>query len=287
MRKRFVKIAIAVVLLAAFLWSPFSNYGISYIVMKGYSRIHQQKSLMEEKGISLRIPGGGATEEKDWYPFVMTFHPGGSFGRFIGEENVNLTILYNFPAFDVWRGCSLLYNPDSPYYNSFYGAYLVSGKTEEGAPYGFLENGSLDPDSVAEVPQYDFQRLVLEDMGIKKNQMVFDWEITGMEENVSYAGSSGWTRVDADLLVNGVLHVKEEFHRSYLQYGPPSYALEGNEAEPFEPVAMKGRIYGKYFSQWETGVFFYILASEQSVLEICDQEILSHSELKKEGGRDG
>ena len=39
-----------------------------------------------------------------------------------------LAKLYNFPAFDLrWgKGCSRLYDPTSPYYNAFYGAYLVT-----------------------------------------------------------------------------------------------------------------------------------------------------------------
>lgn len=279
MKKRFVKIMIVIVLLAAFIWSPFSNYGISLLVMKVYSGIHQQQSLLAEKEISLQVPGGGATKEKDWYPFVMTFDCGDSFGRFIGEKEVDLTILYNFPAFDVWKGCSLLYDHDSPYYNGFYGAYLVSGKTEEGLPYGFQRDGSLDLESVAQVPQYDFQRLVLADMGISPQQMVFDWTITGVKEDVPYAGSSGWTQVDAQILVNGVLHQRETFHRSYLQYGPPAYDLKEAGAAAFETVAMKGRVYGKYFPQWDTGIFFYVLAADQEVLEDCDQYILSHSRL--------
>lgn len=97
--------------------------------MSVYSGMHERQSIMEAKGIELSIPGGGATSEADWYPFVMTFNPSAeSFCRFIGEANRKLTILYNFPAFDLrWgKGCSRLYDPTSPYYNAFYGAYLVT-----------------------------------------------------------------------------------------------------------------------------------------------------------------
>ena len=116
-------------LLASFVLSPFSKYILSLSVMSVYSGMHERQSIMHEKGIELAIPGGSATKEMDWYPFVMTFNPSEvSFCRFIGETNRKLTILYNFPAFDLrWgKGCSRLYDPTSPYYNAFYGAYLVT-----------------------------------------------------------------------------------------------------------------------------------------------------------------
>ncbi|MFR8519235.1 MAG: hypothetical protein ACLVC2_15275, partial [Emergencia timonensis] len=72
-RKLFITGIIAAVL-AVFLWLPLSNYPISLAVMKVYSGIHKSNSVMEQKGISLEIPGGGITQEKDWYPFVMTFN---------------------------------------------------------------------------------------------------------------------------------------------------------------------------------------------------------------------
>ena len=111
MKKRLLKAAAAFIILAVFLWSPFSNYPVSLAVMKIYSGIHERDSIMTEKGIELRIPGGGVTREKDWYPFVMTFNDDAGFRRFTGEADVKLTILYNFPAFDLSKGCSRLYDP--------------------------------------------------------------------------------------------------------------------------------------------------------------------------------
>lgn len=280
-KRKLILAGMIVVLLAAFLWSPFSNYPISLAVMKIYSGIHEKDSIMEQKGIRFTVPGGGLTEEKDWYPFVMTFHAGESFGRFIGQENLSLTILYNFPAFDWKKGCSRLYDPASPYYNSFYGAYLVDGKTKEGLPYGFGPDGELDPKTTAQVPQFDFQRLVLADLGISQSRMVFDWKISDIKKDVFYAESEGWTRVDAELTVNGVFHKKEDYRRSYLQYGPPSSTFADGNIAPFEPVEMKGRLYGKYFAQWDVSAFFYILASEEDVLLTCDEEILSRSVLEE------
>ncbi|SCJ41090.1 Uncharacterised protein [uncultured Eubacterium sp.] len=288
-RKLFITGVIFAVLFV-FLCLPLSRYPISLAVMKIYSGLHERDSLMEKKGISLEIPGGGTTEEKDWYPFVMTFNDSAGFRQFIREKDgelpyemenpLELTILYNFPAFDILKGCSDLYNPQSPYYNSFYGAYLVSGRTAEGGPYGFSADGSLDLEATSQVPQFDFQRLVLTHLGIRSRQQIFDWKMQSVRKNVDYGGSSGWTRVDASLITNGVIHRPEGFQRSYLQYGSCAYVPKDYGMDSFAPVSMRGRLYGKYFADWDTSIFFYIMAADEDVLESCDAKILSKSVLK-------
>lgn len=101
--------------------------GRSVAVMSVYSRMNGRGSLTAEKGLRIRMPGGLSTLKKDWYPFVMTFEAGTDFGRAAGCPGARLTILYNFGAFGL-QGRSSLYDPDSPYFNSFYGAYLWSSR---------------------------------------------------------------------------------------------------------------------------------------------------------------
>ena len=286
MKRKRIAVCAGLLALTVFVLNPFFRYPLSLLVMKVYSGVHQTESLMEEKKIELSVPGGGDTEETDWYPFVMTFNADQSFSSFTGEENLRLTILYNFPAFDLWKGCSRLYDPDSSYYSSFYGAYLLSGRDEKGNPYGFTEKGRIDIEKIAQVPEFDYQYLVLSDFGISPTERIFDWNVTGIEEEVTYAEIDGWTRVDADLTANGTIHERNGYCRSYLQYGIPAWSPEDKGTEPFAPVKMKGRVYGRYFSEQDTGVFFYVLAADEAVLEECDRRILSRSTVhsEKNGG---
>ena len=286
-KKKTAAIVAAVALaLMFFIISPLFPYAVSLSVMSVYSHIHEADSIMANKGIELAIPGGGETSEDDWYPFVMTFNPGEAFGRTVGDRNLELTILYNFGAFDLRRGCSRLYDRDSDYYNSFYGAYLVTRKDDGSkaskdsmtAPFGFDSQGNMDPEQTAIVPKFDFQHLVLGDFGIRTSEQVFEWTAETISEDVSYLGRDGWSRVDASLLVNGASHVKDGFRHSYLQYGSPGYDISEDDA--FKPVSMRGRIYGRYFEEWDTSVFFYILTPEKETLERCDREILSKSRLE-------
>ncbi len=313
--RRIALLVLAAAILA-FLLSPLKNYPVSLAVMRVYSHMHWEDSIMAEKGIDLSIPGGGRTEETDWYPFVMAFNDTAGFRRFTGQDALELTILYNFPAFDIGRGCSRLYDPASPYYGGFYGAYLVSGRVTEADgtkhPYGFLPDGALDAGAVAEVPRYDLQHLVLSDLGLAYEDMVFDWQVQGTAQNIGYAGSDGWARVDALLTVNGPAHERTRFRRSYLQYGPPGFEpaepaqgmetvgrasagrldVTGGDASAsdaerdFLPVEMRGRVYGKYFPEWDTSVFFYVLARDAAVVETCDRQILSASRLEAADARE-
>lgn len=307
-------LAAAAVLLVVFALSPLSKYLVSLSVMSVYSGVHERQSIMEEKGIELSIPGGGATSEADWYPFVMTFNPSAeSFCRFIGEANRELTILYNFPAFDLRRGkgCSRLYDPTSPYYNAFYGAYLVTdtadvsetgdtsltdtadisdperqegtaagGKVSNRArpPFGFHADGSLDLAKTGLVPQYDFEQLVLRDFGLLAQDMQFDWTVREVQRVDGFLGYGGWSCVDADLTVSGAFHRANGFRQSYLQYGTPKY--DAYSDDPFAPVNMRGRVYARYFPEWESSVFFYVMAPSWEVVDNCDQQILQKSKLR-------
>lgn len=275
-KKNFLGHVLALLLL--FLLSPVSNVFYSMAVMGVYSKINEADSLMTTEEIDLSIPGGLTTLRSDWYPFVMTFEANSGFRRFTGDSSLSLTILYNFPAFSFVRGCSRLYDTTSPYYNSFYGAYLV--KDEDGAPYGFSKtsDGTLypDADAVAEVPKYDFWDLVLAEFGLTGSNAVFDWNITDISEPLSYAGEEGFYRMDATLAVNGASHKYDGFTQSYLQYGKPNFPV----TETLAPVPMYGRLYGKYLEEKQVSLFFYIVAADEKVLEECDKNILSKSKLK-------
>lgn len=248
-KKKVICILLCAVIL--FVISPFSDFVLSLGVMSVYSGMHERDSLLAKHGVTLDMPSG-----EGWYPFVMTFNP-----------NEKLTILYNFPEFDFrWgKGCSRLYDPESPYYSAFYGAYV-------------LEGNRVSAEAAAAVAKYDFQQLVLSDFGIKRSEMVFDWEETEPPHAERLLGEDGWTEFNAKLTVNGTAHEPDGFKRSYLQYGTPKYDLTGTQ-KPFAPLEQKGRVYAKYFEEADISIFFYVIAPEDEIIETCDEEILRQSRL--------
>jgi hypothetical protein len=127
---------LAAALILIFLLTPLHRYPLSLAVMKVSNRINYHKSLEKDAGLKLDIPGGSATPGRDWYPFVMNYTADPLFDSYTGHAGGRLSIYYNFGAFDAIKGCSDIYDPASPYYSSFYGAYVV--RTHDHSPYGFF-----------------------------------------------------------------------------------------------------------------------------------------------------
>lgn len=243
--------------------------------VKDDEKRHEEEGL---KRVEVKLPGGLSTFKRDYFPFVMTFCDTG-FGSFVSDRNYTLTILYNFGAFEPFKFHSSLFSEDSLYYNSFYGAYLVTDTRDKDKvrPYGLKADGTIDAEAVAKVPEYDFYRLVLSDFGLSYPDFEFDWNITDIAPADPIDGSDGWQRIDAELNVSGAKHQMKEFTASYLQYGYPIWPIEG---EAFESVSMKGVLFFKYFPEQQTGVYLYALCCDSDTLEAAVENYLIKAEIK-------
>ncbi len=301
---------LAAALILIFLLTPLHRYPLSLAVMKVSNRINYHKSLEKDAGLKLDMPGGSATPGRDWYPFVMNYTADPLFDSYTGHAGGRLSIYYNFGAFDAIKGCSDIYDPASPYYSSFYGAYVV--RTRDHSPYGFFPcpavpseghpdtpdsegrpsgkagadeagvdetfSGGLtaDYDSIARITRLDYSYLVLSDLGLSPSEQTFSWNITATRIEDGFAGSDGWLRLDADMTVNGMYHKALSPHPlSYLQYGVPT----AKDEDDFEPVSMHGIICGKYFEDQDLSVFFYVMSPDLGVCRSCMDDILRKSEL--------
>lgn len=276
--KILIAVTAFVLALTIFIISPIFKSIISKTIMRIYSAECEKEALTTERQIQLCIPDGSETSERDWFPLMMTFVPGYSFGKYINQRTT-LTILYDFPAFSPIKGCSYLYDENSDYYSSFYGAYLVSN--DDGTPYGFVTAEDdvtlitdIQPDQIAAVAKYDYHTLVLADFGLTPENAEFEFTVDHVE-TTEYLGSDEWYRADATIYTNGCAHNKTSFVQSYLQYGIPDFPTEA----PLAPVKLHGRIYGKYLPEKNVSIFFYIIAKSEIVLEKCDTLLLSKSRI--------
>ena len=268
MKKLKICLLILFALLAVIALHPYAR---SRVVMTFYSAYMDSKSLNKGCGIRVKLKNG-FDSDNGWYPKVLTFNDDEGFVRFIGKD-ARLTVLYNFPAFDRLGMRSELYNTESPYYSSFYGAYLV--KTDD--TFGFNDDGSLNVDEVAKVPKYDFFRLVLEDFGLKREDEVFEFTVRSVEDGITVSGYDGWTRVDAELYINGCAH-KKGSATGYIQYGKPAAGIN----ESFAPVRLHGIIYGRYFEKEGISVFLYAVTKDPAIAERCDAELLRTADIKED-----
>ena len=265
--------SVAIIILIAFVLSPVFPYARSLAVMSAYSPLCARDSIMKKEGFSLKIPTGDT-----WYPFVMTYTADDEFSAYSGLPDSKLTILYNFPAFAVKEGCSRLYDESSPYYSSFYGAYIV--QCEDGEPYGFSSvTAEPEPEALSNIAKFDFFTLVLRDFGLPSDKRVFSYSLTDETGDLSFAGYDGWTRLETDIRMNGANHKPKGFTASYLQYGKPNFKLSSD----FAPVYMKGIIYARYFEEWKSTVFFYVMSPSADVCADCENNILANSTIDNVG----
>jgi len=274
-KKRLITTIIAMFITIIFLVSPLGAPIRSYVVMVPYSYIHYRESVLNKTNIRLSIPGGTITRKPDWYPFVITFNDSEGLSLYL-EEDVEFTILYNFGHFPLLQGTSSYYIPESPYYSSFYGGYLVKAKNEN-RRFGFQDNGEINLDELSKVPEYDQKFLVLPSLGCPLEQRVFDETILELEYNVTYAGYDDWVRVDSDIQTNSPAHEYMGFQQGYLQYGKPMGRFDYDEEFPI--IDLKGRAYARYFDEFQATIVLYIMAPSWEVVDECDRNILSKAEI--------
>lgn len=280
MRVRFSKSLVIVLLVILslsilFAKAPLYSKARSYLVMYAYSNFEKKNSLLNKLDVSVEIPGGTSTKEKDWYPFVSVYNDTQGFSNFMGRE-LSLTILYNFGAFDWKSGSSTYYNAESPYYNSFYGGYIIQDQ-ETNRKYGFTTDGEPLIEEIISVPEYDFKYLVMQSLGCPEEKLAMDalsYEITA---NVDYVGYDDWYRIDGLLLLNNPNHKFKSNRRAYIQFGNP---INYTDKEEFGLITMQSRIYAKYFEEIGSTVFLYIMTPGSLVLEKADQEILSKTTIR-------
>ncbi len=233
--------------------------------MSFYSAQQSGESVMKKSGFEIDIPSG-----EGWYPFVMTFNATG-FRQWSGID-ADMSIMYNFGAFDLCTRTSSIYDADSDRYSSFYGAYVIKGY--DGA-FGFSEDGKLDIDEMTAAVEYDYTVLVMSAFGCA--DPVFSVGGYEIEEGEHIADSGGWTRVDAVITANGCAHNYKGYKQPYLQYGRPMEA----PAEDFAPVNMYGRVYAKYFEEYGCTVMLYVIAPDREVIGRCDDEILKNAVIRR------
>ena len=261
---------------AAFIYYTFPLLKAMAVMSVVSSREIRDGSL-QGGAVDIDIPGGWHTLRSDWFPLMLTYDDDGLYRRVTGTDDTHLTVLYSFPAYDLRARCSRLYAPATDYYNSFYGAYLVS--SDSGRPVGFSESGgslAVNTDELLQIPYIDYYYLVLSDFGLQQKDMIFECEVTEMTESLTYAGSDGWMRIDARLRVSGAAHEALDDVQSYYQYGAPGYDVP----EAFAPADMYGRIYGKYLPEQNVSVFFYVVAGSEDIVNATDRDLLSHSKIR-------
>lgn len=263
MKKKLIVIGIIIIVIAGLFWFFYPLR--SYLVMGIYSGQHEKQSVMYQNGFDIDIPSGIG-----WYPFVMTYNAYG-FKAWSGID-ADMSILYNFGAFDFTTRTSSIYDRTSDKYSSFYGAYVVQKKNDQ---FGYLENGDMNMDEVTKAVEYDYTQLVIKDFGCEELFLCVDR--FDVAEDVQYLDTDGWTLIEAVITANGAAHTFEGHKRPYFQYGRPMEPVE----EDFVLTELYGRVYAKYFDEYDCTVMFYVIAPSLDAVEACDKTILQKASIQE------
>lgn len=260
-RKKTIIILLIIIALAAIsLILPPTR---SYIVMSFYSASENSSSVMQQNGFKIDVPSNS-----EWYPFVITFNPA-NFGRW-SNTGADMSIMYNFAAFDIRNMSSDIFNPESDKHSSFYGAYALN-QTEG---YFGYNGDKIVIDEIVLTFKYDYKYLVLSDLGC--SSPVFEVVDTQIKENITYLDLDGWTQIDAELKTNAMLHNYKENHTSYIQYGKP----QGDDNEDFPVVKMYGRLYIRIFEEYNSTVIVYAMSPSMDVINECDNNLLQYTTIE-------
>ena len=140
--------------------------------------------------------------------------------------------------------------------------------------YGF-DRGEIDIDEIAGVPMFDYKYLVIEDLGCGNPVFeILEYEASEVEE---YAGYEGWVRIDAKMLSNSPSHTRHESRLGYIQYGRPL----NNSKDDFYEIELYGRMYARYFEEFQSTIVIYVMGADKGMTERCDSELLSKTEIYK------
>lgn len=226
-----------------------SYYIISLIVMTINNQDNIMKSgLVQLSDLSLTRPQG------DWYPLINAYVDN-TFSNYI-KKDVDLLIYYSYGDFK--KGSSTILDPNSHYFNSFFGCYVI--RQNETGFYGFNDDGDLDLEEILKVPEYDYDFLVAGSLGLENDNIITDYTINLI------SSVDGNHYVDLTITTNSLYHQYEQFNLNYLQYGLPYIR---NEQQDFFPIQMSGKFKITKYNESIT-LIYYIFSPNRDIVKNWD-----------------
>jgi len=142
--------------------------------------------------------------------------------------------------------CSSYYDPASPWYNTFYGAYAFRSWKPDGAAWGYDPQGAPQFADVARIAEVDYDFLTAAQFGCPPKLMCFD-----VENAIVGKPNQGWDPIDVFARIPSGLHDPTAFPANpgnYVAFGVPDEGFyKGRQS--YEPVEMRGEFFMRVLSQ--------------------------------------
>jgi hypothetical protein len=164
------------------------------------------------------------------------------FSPFLGEHHpFDLVVLFDIADYVPGKCCSRYYDPTSPWYNVFFGAYGILSHKKDGSCWGYDADGKADYDEFFKVPALDYNYLTAAQLGCPPDKMIFDVKQMSAPDK---KGRWDWARMVVTV-PSGRHHPPNPLKANALYYtvfGPPHKGVVGN-APSYEPVDLHGEAY--------------------------------------------
>lgn len=141
--------------------------------------------------------------------------------------------------------CSSYFDPESAWYNVFYGSYGIKSRKPDGAPWGFNAAGDLDLTEFFQVPRIDYNDLTAGMFECPPQQRRFT--VTAFRQ-LRWQPSNEWFVAEVEATIPSGLHDPRtplSYPLAHEMYGAPSRKFLANGHVPYEPVAMAGLFFIK------------------------------------------
>lgn len=251
-------VLLAVLVLLFVLLAPFTAKTRSIAIMSINDFYSERKSLPYELGLTLELP----LKNMDFYPLMVTYNDDLGMSTWLGKP-VRFTVDYAVADFSFLSSHSGIYDVENPLYNTYVGAYYLSGL---GKP--------VDQQTVLQIASFDQRCLALPALGLDSEHAVFNAaEVRKENQRITLSGCD-FDRYDAAIITNGPEHKKESFKTGYILFGDPPLATE-----QYPLRAMAGRIYVTYLDNLDLTIGLYILAKDDVILAQIDRQVLSGTRL--------
>ena len=162
------------------------------------------------------------------------------FDSFKLKHPFDLVVVFTVGDFPEGSGCSAYFDPQSPWYNVFYGAYGIRSYKQDGGAWGFTSRGHPDVDEVLQVVRLDYDFLTAGELGCPPARMCF------RPLAVEVAREGDWHTADVTCLVPSGLHRLEEAKAPDLTYYTVFGVPDARHLPPgrasYEPVRMRGHV---------------------------------------------
>jgi hypothetical protein len=246
-------------ILAVVVFAPFMARVRALAVMSVYDLVYERDSVPLKLGLSVEMP----LEKTDLFPLMITFNEDQGMSSWLGSP-VHFTVDYAVADYTFLSDHSRFYDPESPLYGAYVGAYYLQG-------LGRLP----DRDTVMQVAAFDQRCLALPAIGLGLKDSAFRVNAVRESSEAVSIGSYSWKCYDAAVTTNAPDHRQAGYESGAFLFGRPHAS-----AAQYPMKEMAGRIYITYFKDQDLAVGLYIIAKDASVLAQIDRDVLSRSLLR-------